>query len=301
MKAGLFVNQGNHGDFNRWDARSAWDRAIAVAWLAERHGFAALWVPDHVANMPGLEEPGGDFTLDAFVLLSAVALATTRPTVGHLVLCSPFRNPALVAKAISTVDVASGGRAVCGVGAGWNRREFDAYGVPFPAVGERLAILREHLEVLSRMFGPGPASFAGERVRVENAPNEPKSADPGRRVPILVGGNGPNVTWRLAAQFADELNLDYLTADQVAVALPILRSRCEEIDRDPDSLAVSVLGNFPDSRSGRIETLSRYRELGLVRVDRIDRRYAASDEPLLEYVDELHAAGVELATDELAQ
>lgn len=296
MKAGLFVNQGNLGDFNGWEPRAAWDRALAVARLAERQGFAALWVPDHVANLPGHESVGGDFTLDPFTLLSAVAIATRSPTIGHLVMCSPFRNPALVAKALSTVDVASGGRAVCGVGAGWNRREFDAYGIPFPPTRERLAILREHLEVLTRMFGPGTATFEGERARVAVAPNEPKGADDARRIPILVGGNGPEVTWRLAARYADELNLDDLTADQVAAALPVIRSRCEEIGRDPDTLPVSVLGNLPhESRQGRIEALAHYGALGLVRVDRIDRRNAASDEPLLAYAEELVEAGVEMA------
>ncbi len=302
MKAGLLVNQGNIGDYNGWEPRAAWDRSIAVAQLAERLGFSALWVPDHIANLPGAEQPGGDFTLDAFVLLSALAAATTAPTLGHLVMCSPFRNPALVAKAMSTIDVASNGRAICAVGAGWNRREFDAYGVPYGTVGERLAELREHLEILTRMFEPGPATFHGERARVEDAPNEPKSARAGRRVPILVGGNGPEVTWRLAARYADELNLDYLTADQVEAALPVIRSRCEEIERDPDSLRVSVLVNLPPgSREGRIEALAHYRSLGLVRVDRIDRRNAASDEPLLAYAEELKAAGIELVDASTAE
>jgi len=327
MKAGLFVNQGNLGDFNGWEPRAAWDRALAVARLAERLGFAALWVPDHVANLPGHEaagaaaaaDGGGDFTLDPFTLLAALAIETRTPSLGHLVTCSPFRNPALVAKAISTIDVASGGRAVCAVGAGWNRREFDAYGIPYGSTGERLAILRDHLEILTRMFAPGTATFDGEHARVVEAPNEPKGfgatpggggeirsghevrsgedvpgGDPSRRIPILVGGNGPEVTWRLAARFADELNLDYLTADQVAKALPVIRARCEEIGRDPETLRVSALANLPDSRAARVEALAHYRSLGLVRLDRIDARIAASDEPLLAYVEELAAAGVGL-------
>lgn len=315
MKAGLFVNQGNLGDFNGWEPRAAWDRALAVARLAERLGFAALWVPDHVANLPGHE--GDDFTLDPFTLLAALAIETRTPSLGHLVLCSPFRNPALVAKAISTIDVVSGGRAVCAVGAGWNRREFEAYGIPYGSTGERLATLRDHLEILTRMFAPGTASFEGEHARVVDAPNEPKGfgampggahdvaggdvpgghdvpGGPGRRIPILVGGNGPEVTWRLAARFADELNLDYLTADRVAEALPVIRARCEEIGRDPETLRVSALANLPSSRAARIEALAHYRSLGLVRLDRIDARMAASDEPLLAYVEELAEAGVEL-------
>ncbi len=299
MKAGLFVNQGNLGDFDGWEARAAWDRAIAVARLGDRLGFAALWVPDHVANLPG--HAGDDFTLDPFVLATAVAAATSRPTVGHLVMCGPFRNAGLVAKAISTLDVASGGRAVCAVGAGWHRREFDAYGIPFTTTRERLALLREQLEVLTRMFAPGTATFAGERIQVTDAPNVPKAASPARRIPILVGGNGPEVTWRLAARYADELNLDYLTPEEVAAALPVIRSRCDEIGRDPATLPVSVLGALDGPRDSRRARLAAYRDLPLARVDRIDQRFAASDEPLLEYAEDLRSAGFDLAATMVAE
>lgn len=296
MKAGLIVNQGNLGDFNGWEPRRAWDRSMAIARLAEDLGFDALWAPDHVMNLPGHRSGEGlDFTLDPFVQLSGIAAVTSRVTLGHLVMCAPFRHPALVAKALSTLDVASGGRVVCAVGAGWHRPEFDAYGIPFPSTAERLAILREHLEVLTRMFGPGRSTFEGERVRVVDSPNEPPSADAGRRIPIIVGGNGPQVTWRLAARYADELNLDALLPDEIAAALPVIAARCEEIDRDPATLRVSALGDLPADRNRRLEDLARIRELGLVRLDLIDRRIAESDEPLLAYAEELHATGVELA------
>jgi alkanesulfonate monooxygenase SsuD/methylene tetrahydromethanopterin reductase-like flavin-dependent oxidoreductase (luciferase family) len=100
-----------------------------------------------------------------------------------------------------------------------------------PDAPERLAILSDHLEVISRMLGPGHATFAGQYASVEDAIHEPKSA--GDRIPVLIGGNGPKVTWRLAARFADELNLDAMMPDELEGALPVIASRCEEIGRDP--------------------------------------------------------------------
>ena len=114
---------------------------------------------------------------------------------------------------ISTLDVIAGGRAELGIGAGWKEDEWRAYGYGFPDAPERLAILADHLEVISRMLAPGHATFVGRHARVEDAVHEPNSA--GGRIPVLIGGNGPKVTWRLAARFADELNLDALMPDEV--------------------------------------------------------------------------------------
>ena len=141
-------------------------------------------------------------------------MATRRARLGHLVLAAAYRNPALTAKAISSVDVLSGGRAVLGIGAGWKKDEWIAYGYGFPDVRTRLAIFRDALEVISRMLAPGRATYHGEHAHVIDAVHEPKGFD--GPVPILIGGNGPEVTWRLAARFADELNLDARMPAQVA-------------------------------------------------------------------------------------
>ena len=121
-----------------------------------------------------------------------------------------YRNPGLTAKAISTIDVISGGRAILGIGAGWKEDEWLAYGYGFPPAGERLAVLADQLEIITRMLGPGRATCEGTHAHVRDAIHEPKGLQQ-PRIPILVGGNGPKVTWRLAARFADELNLDALT------------------------------------------------------------------------------------------
>src|SRR4051812_3694311 len=129
MDIGLTLPQGCDREFLGVDARQAWARTIWVAQEAEALGFGSLWVYDHMQVDPPPEEA---IVFDPFVELSAVAMATSRAELGHLVLAAAYRNPALTAKMISTVDVVSGGRAVLGIGAGWKQDEWEAYGYGFP-------------------------------------------------------------------------------------------------------------------------------------------------------------------------
>jgi alkanesulfonate monooxygenase SsuD/methylene tetrahydromethanopterin reductase-like flavin-dependent oxidoreductase (luciferase family) len=187
-----------------------------------------------------------------------------------------------------------------GIGAGWKRDEWLAYGYGFPETKERLAILADHLEVITRMLAPGRtthATFEGRYASVKDAINLPKPIQQ-PRVPIMVGGNGPNVTWRLAAKHADELNVDGMSPDELAEALPVIRSRCEEIGRDPASLKVSAhmwWGNAPVAGQERVDRLGQYRELGVSRVMSLIRESTTSDEALASLAEDARAAGVELA------
>ena len=215
-------------------------------------------------------------------------------------ICTAFRNPALTAKMISTMDVISRGRMDLGIGAGWKRDEWLSYGYGFPETRERLARLGDDLEVITRMLAGDKhehATYEGRYARVENAINVPKPIQR-PRVPIMVGGNGRNVTWRLAARFADELNLDGTTPADVREATPIVASRCEEISRDPSTLPISV--NVWASISGsaghaRVDQLGEYREAGVRRVMYFDEATATSDEFLAALAEDARAAGVELA------
>jgi alkanesulfonate monooxygenase SsuD/methylene tetrahydromethanopterin reductase-like flavin-dependent oxidoreductase (luciferase family) len=262
MRLGISLPQGCDREYLGLTPDQAWRRTIEIAQLCEEAGFESLWINDHFqVDPPVVEAP----VFEPFVELAGLAMVTHRARLGHLVLAAAYRNPALTAKAISSIDVISGGRAVLGIGAGWKEDEWIAYGYGFPDARTRLAILRDHLEVISRMLAPGRATYRGQHAHVIDAVHEPKGAD--GPVPILIGGNGPNVTWRLAARFADELNLDAMMPAQVAAALPIVRERCEEIDRDPTTLKVSVYlwGQSADVGPGqeRVERLLEYAELGL--------------------------------------
>jgi F420-dependent oxidoreductase-like protein len=293
MKVGVIVPQGWTGEYDGWQAEAAWARTVAVARQAERLGFESIWLFDHFHTVP---RPTDELTFEAFTSLSALAALTSRVRLGHIVLCSPYRNPALTAKMISTLDVISGGRAELGLGAGWKRDEWLAYGYGFPETRERLAILADHLEVITRMLAPGRsthATYQGDHAGVRNAINVPKPIQQ-PRVPIMVGGNGPNVTWRLAARHADELNVDGLLPDELRAALPVIRSRCDEIGRDPDSLRISVhmyWGTAPAPGSERVDRLGGYAGLGVSRAMTLLQASAESDEALERLAEDARAAG----------
>ncbi len=224
---------------------------------------------------------------------------TTRVRLGHVVICTAFRNPALTAKMISTMDAISGGRMELGIGAGWKRDEWRSYGYGFPETKERLARLGDDLGVITAMLAGDKhdhATYEGPYAQVHDAINVPKPIQR-PRVPIMVGGNGPNVTWRLAARYADELNLDGLSPAEVAEALPVIRARCEEIGRDPATLPVSVhLWGETIAKPGasRVADLAGYREVGVSRVMGLVWASATNDEALESLAEDARAAGIEI-------
>jgi F420-dependent oxidoreductase-like protein len=297
MQFGVIVPQGWVGEYDGWDPLDAWRRTTEVAHQAERLGFESIWLFDHFHTIP---RPTDEITFESFTSLSALAALTTRVRLGHIVICTAFRNPALTAKMISTMDTISGGRMELGIGAGWKRDEWVAYGYGFPETKERLARLGDDLGVLEAMLAGDRhqhATYEGPYARVANARNVPKPIQQ-PRVPIMVGGNGPNVTWRLAARYADELNLDGLTPEETAEALPTIRGRCEEIDRDPATLKVSVHlwgEDVADAGQARVDRLAGYRELGIDRVMTLLRATAREDEALERLRDDARAAGVDFA------
>jgi F420-dependent oxidoreductase-like protein len=297
VKIGAIVPQGWVGEYDGWEPLKAWQRTREVARQADRLGFESIWLYDHFHTVP---RPTDEITFESFTTLSALAASTERVRLGHVVICTAFRNPALTAKMISTMDTISGGRMDLGIGAGWKRDEWLAYGYGFPETKERLARLGDDLGVITAMLAGDRhehATYEGPYSHVRNAINVPKPIQR-PRVPIMVGGNGPNVTWRLAARHADELNLDGLTAAEVEEALPVIASRCEEIGRDPASLAVSVhIGReaIEEVGAARVDRLAEYRDVGVSRVMGLVRDTVRTDEALESLVADARAAGVELA------
>ena len=299
MKIGVVVPQGWFTEYQGWDELAAWKQTVAVAQQADRMGFDSVWLYDHFHTVP---QAADEIVFEPFTSLSALAALTDRVRIGHIVICTAFRNPALTAKMISTLDTISGGRAELGIGAGWKRDEWLAYGYGFPPTRERLAILGDHLEIITRMLGGGDtdrASYTGTYASVAGAINRPKPIQK-PRVPVMVGGNGPNVTWRLAAKFADELNLDGMAPDEVAQSLPVIRARCEEIDRDPDSLKVSVhtwheSPGVSDPGQQRVDLFGAYTELGIHRVQSYVDGLVDGSEALEAFSADVKSAGATLA------
>jgi F420-dependent oxidoreductase-like protein len=284
--------QGWKGEYDAWEPERAWGRTIELAEQAEALGFESIWAFDHFHTVP---VPTDEITFESFSVLAALAMATKRVRLGHMVICTGFRNPALTAKMCSTIDVISHGRFELGIGAGWKEDEWIAYGYGFPTLAERMAALGDHLEIIKRMLEPGRATYEGPYGEVHGAINEPKGLQQ-PRIPIIVGGNGRNVTFRYAARFADELNLVFLTPDQVAELLPLIRQRCEEEDRDPGTLRVSLYARDQDVREAGQARVDFLGELATM-LDRIvcfPTRWSPELETQARFADDCIAAGLTL-------
>jgi F420-dependent oxidoreductase-like protein len=294
MHVGVIIPQGWKYEYNGWDAAAAWARTLELARDAEALGFESEWVFDHFHTVPDVTD---EITFESFTTLTAIAGATSRVRLGHMVVCNGFRNPALVAKLASTLDVASGGRFELGIGAGWKEDEWLAYGYGFPSTHDRLGSLRESLEVITRMLAPGRATYHGRLHGVADAVNVPKGIQQ-PRPPIIVGGNGRDVTWRLAARFADELNVVYVGPAQVAEMLPVIRARCVEIGRDPATLKVSLYSRDEDVRTPgqeRVDFIGACARVGLSRLVGFPTRYGPTVETQARFAEDCRAAGIELA------
>jgi alkanesulfonate monooxygenase SsuD/methylene tetrahydromethanopterin reductase-like flavin-dependent oxidoreductase (luciferase family)/predicted kinase len=211
-----------------------------VGAAAEEAGVDSLWVMDHLRQIPQLGRPWEDMP-DAGTVLAHLAAATRRATVGALVHPVSYRDVRLLGRAVATLDVLSGGRAVCGLGAGWYEAEHAALGLPFPSPGRRLDALEDALQFLPLLWGKGSPAFAGRGLDVPEAMSYPRPLQ--EHVPILVGGSGPRRTLRLVARYADACNLTG-SPDAVSAALAVLRGHCADAGRDPGGVEVTHLSTI---------------------------------------------------------
>jgi F420-dependent oxidoreductase-like protein len=219
---------------------ATYDDQLAVARLAEELGFDAYFRSDHyISFFAGDPLPG---PTDAWITLAGLARDTTRLRLGTLVSPVTFRLPGPLAIAVAQVDAMSGGRVELGLGAGWNDREHAAYGIPFPATGERFDRLEEQLAVITGLWGT-PAgeqfSYAGTHYPIDDSPALPKPVQrPGP--PIVIGGFGATRTPRLAAQYASEFNVAFAPPEAFPELAARVHAACEAMGRDPASLPTSI-------------------------------------------------------------
>jgi F420-dependent oxidoreductase-like protein len=212
------------------------ERLTEIATAAEAAGFDAIYVMDHFRQIPQLGR-AWDNSLESYTTLGYLAAHTTRVRIGTLVTGVTYRNVGHLGKIVATLDVLSGGRAVCGLGLAWFEQEHRAYGWDFPPTPERYALLEDALQVLPMLWGPGNPAFAG---RVLSLPDTTCYPRPLGKVPIVLGGGGEKRTLRLAARYADAANVlgDAATVHRKA---DVLRAHCAEAGRDPDEVALSHL------------------------------------------------------------
>jgi F420-dependent oxidoreductase-like protein len=209
---------------------------IAQAREAESAGFDSVFVMDHFYQLPMLGSPDQPM-LEAYTALGALATATERVQLGTLVTGNTYRNPTLLAKVITTLDVVSAGRAILGIGTGWFELEHDQLGYEFGTFTDRFNRLDEALEIILPMIKGERPTFSGKWYHAENALANPRYRD---HVPLMIGGSGEKKTIPLAARHFDHLNV-IAGFDQLPGKVKVVRERCEEIGRDPATLETSIL------------------------------------------------------------
>jgi F420-dependent oxidoreductase-like protein len=217
------------------------DRVAAIAVTAEEAGFDSLWVMDHFYQIQGVG-PRTDPMFEAYTLLGGLAARTTRARLGALVTGVTYRNPALLAKIVTTLDVVSRGRAILGIGAAWNDDEHTGYGFGFPATAERMDRLEEAVRIARAMFTEEAPSYAGPHTTIDGALNNPRPVTPGGP-PILIGGGGERRTLRLVAQYADACNL-FGDVATIRHKLGVLDRHCADVGRDPAAVSRTRLGTL---------------------------------------------------------
>lgn len=206
------------------------DRARA----GERFGYHSLWLMDHMwrPNAPESSQ------FDCMALMAGLAAATEKIRIGTLVICNSYRNPALLAKELTSIDHISGGRLEVGIGAGHVEPEYKAYGYEFPPIGTRLKQFEEGIQILKAMFTEPRASFTGKYYSIANAINVPQPVQK-PHPPILIGGKGEKVLLRLVAKYADRWNYFDDGTLKLADKLAVLRNHCDAVGRDPSTLTIS--------------------------------------------------------------
>jgi alkanesulfonate monooxygenase SsuD/methylene tetrahydromethanopterin reductase-like flavin-dependent oxidoreductase (luciferase family) len=226
--------------------RTTWDDIRSVVELMDAGRWHGLYHADHFVppNAPRDDEPLTAF--EGFTTLVASASITSALELGHLVLGNTYRNPGLVAKMAGTIDHISHGRFTLAIGAGWFKREHEAYGWTFPEMRERSDRLEEAAALLKALFaGDGPVDYRGKYYSLDDAPLSPGGYE-GRRIPIMIGGTGPTRTLRTLAMYGDVLNVDGFARRGMSVELyrekqDVLARHCEKIGRDPAEIRNTAL------------------------------------------------------------
>jgi F420-dependent oxidoreductase-like protein len=237
------------------------ERIAETALAAEASGFDSFWVMDHyhqIANIGPVTDP----MLEAYTLLSGVAARTSRIFLGAMVTGVTYRNPAFLAKVVTTLDIVSSGRAILGIGAAWNEEESNGLGFPFPPLGERFELLEDTLRFVHDMWQGERGTekpFEGRHVRATRLLNSPQALSK-PHPPILVGGGGERKTLRLVAQYADACNV-FGAPPMLQRKFEILRQHCADVGRDPEQIERTTLQNVNLTAETPAQVVDRFGEL----------------------------------------
>ena len=318
MRFGMFVPQGWRMDLVGIAAEQQWGVMLDLAQrLDAEEAWESLWVYDHFHTTP---EPTQEATHEAWTLMAALAATTGRVRLGQMCTCISYREPTYLAKVAATVDAISGGRVEMGIGAGWYEHEWRAYGYGFPRAGERLARLREGVEIFRQMWTTGSATLDGEHYQVDGALCHPRplqgsvfEGSERNGIPLWVAGGGERKTLRIAAEYADATNFDG-TPEGFAHKSQVLREHCADVGTDFEAITRSanynvVVGRDEAEVDERLAGIRDRMLRGGVTEDAVDRQVSnlrtqpavGTPEQIVETLESLQAQGMTYAITYFAE
>jgi F420-dependent oxidoreductase-like protein len=268
----------------------AFDALVEIASTAESSGFSSISLMDHFHQIAPVG-PEENWMFDGNTMLAALAARTTKVSLGTLVGGVTYRNPAMLAKITTTLDVISGGRAWFGIGAAWFEGEHKAYGFDFPPLGTRFEMLEETLQIVRAMFTEERPSFSGSHFRIDRPYNHPRPLR--GDIPILIGGSGERKTLRMVAQYGDGCNL-FGDGERIRHLIGVLERHCENVGRDRREIAITGMGNFvlADTHEAALRKVETLREAG-VPAARLDSAVVGDPDTIGEAASALKEAGLE--------
>jgi len=229
---GAFIPQGWKMELSSIDgAAEKWAKTVEIAERAEALGYDSIWVYDHFHNVP---RPAHEAVFECWTTIAAISQRTSRIRLGQMVGCNSYRNPALLAKITSTIDVISGGRLDWGIGAGWYENEYRSYGYEFPKPKDRIGMLRETVEIVKGMWSEPETTYRGSYYEVVRANCDPKPVQ-SPHPPVWIGGGGEQLTLRVVAKHADCSNFGG-NPEEFARKCEILKNHCAAVGRDYDAI-----------------------------------------------------------------
>ncbi|GAC1464235.1 MAG: LLM class F420-dependent oxidoreductase [Ktedonobacteraceae bacterium] len=311
MQYGIIVPQGWRMDLvGIADPIEAYETMTRVAQEAEALDYHSIWLFDHFHTVP---VPTQEVTFECWTSTAALARDTKRVRIGQMVTCNGYRNPTLMAKMASTVDVLSHGRLDFGIGAGWYEHEYRAYGYEYPDAPERLRYMREAVQVFLAMWTQEEAVFDGKYYQVRGAINQPKGVQK-PHIPLLIGGSGEQVTLKLVAQYGDACNISNADIPVLAHKFAVLKQHCDAIGRDYNSIKRTLLINctigeteeealekLPTSSRNQLDTLRLQSLFGtphMIRERLAEYEEAGVQEVIIWFADAAHLHSVRLFAEQ---
>lgn len=232
----MFIPQGWKMELASIDgAENQWNKAVEIAVRAEELGYDSLWVYDHFHNVP---RPAQEAVFECWTTIAAISQRTSRIRLGQMVGCNSYRNPGLLAKITSTIDVISGGRLDWGIGAGWYESEYKGYGFEFAKPSDRIGMLKETVEIVKSMWSQPETTYDGKYYKLSRANCDPKPLQK-PNPPVWIGGGGEQLTLRVVAQHADVSNFGS-SLEEFISKREILKGHCAAIGRDEDTIRKTI-------------------------------------------------------------